>query len=97
MVGNDVAVIGEVLFTDPANAVLGNDLPVEELAHLTDRAQLAVSTGMLEIVDTADAHRALASFLWDCLPATAGEGTMDWTELVLAESHGILQVGRKGL
>ena len=71
MVGNDVAVIGEVLFTDPANAVLGNDLPVEELAHLPVRAQLAVSAGVLGILNAADAHLALMSFLWDCLPAAA--------------------------
>jgi len=93
MVGNDVAVIGELLFTDPANATLCNDLPVEELAHLRVRAQLPVSAGMLRIVDAPDAHLALASFLWDCLPATAGKGAVNWTELVSAESHIILLVG----
>ena len=89
VVGNDVAVIGELLFTDPANSILRNDLPVEELAHLPVGAQLAVSARMLGIIDAPDAHLALAaSFLWDCLPATAGEGAVDWTELVSAESHG---------
>jgi hypothetical protein len=41
VVGHDVVAIGELLFTDPANAVLGNDLPVEELAHFPVRAQFA--------------------------------------------------------
>jgi hypothetical protein len=48
---------------------------------------------VLGILNAPDAHLALASFLWDCLPATAGEGAVNWTELVLAESHIILQVG----
>lgn len=95
VVGNDVVVIGKSLFTDPANAVLGKDLPVEEFAHLPIRAQLPVSAGVLRIVDAPDAQMPLTLFLWDCLPATAGEGVMDWTELVSAESHGILLVGRK--
>jgi hypothetical protein len=51
---------------------------------------------MLGIIDAPDTHLALASFLWDCLPATAGEGAVDWAELVLAESHGILLIDQKG-
>jgi hypothetical protein len=43
---------------------------------------------VMRIVDSADTHLTLTSFPWDCLSATAGEGAVDWTELVLAESHG---------
>jgi hypothetical protein len=45
---------------------------------------------MLRIVDAPNAHLALAPFRWDRLPATAGEGAMDWAELAAAESHGVL-------
>jgi hypothetical protein len=95
VVGDDVAVIGELLPANAADAVLGNDLPIEEFAHLAVGAQLAIAAGMLRIINTADAHLALASFLWNCLPATAGEGAVDWTELISAESHGVLLIGRK--
>lgn len=33
VVGDDVAVVGELFFADAANPVLGNDLPAEQLAH----------------------------------------------------------------
>src|SRR5579863_2406225 len=92
VIGNHIAVIGELLLADTANAVLGNDLPVEQLAHLPVRAQLPVSAWMLRIVNAPDPNLALESFPWDCLPATARKGAMDRTELVLAESHGILLV-----
>jgi len=63
VVGDDIAVIGEVLLADAANAVLGNDLTVEEFAHLPVRSQLALSAGVLRIVNAAEAHLTLASFL----------------------------------
>ena len=97
VVGNDVAVVGELLFANTADAVLRDDLPVEQLAHLPVRPQLPVSARMLRIIDAADTHLELASFLWDCLPATAGDGAVDGAELFWAESHGILLVGRKAI
>jgi hypothetical protein len=50
---------------------------------------------MMRIVDAANAQLALTSLLWDCLPAAAGYGAMDRTELVAAEFHGILLISRK--
>jgi hypothetical protein len=97
VVGDDVGAIGKSLLADTANAVLSNDLSVKQLAHLRVRAQLAVSAGVLRIIDAPDAHLVLTSFLWDCLPAAAGYGAMDWTELVSAESHEVLLVGRKAI
>ncbi len=88
MVGHDVAVVGELLLANAADAVLSYNLAVQQLPHLTVGAQLAISTGVLRIVDAADTHLTLTSFSWDCLSATAGEGAVDRTELVLAESQG---------
>ena len=87
-IGNDVAVIGELLLANAADAVLSRNLAVEKLPHLTVGAQLAITTGVLGIVDAADTHLTLTSFPWDCLSATAGEGAVDRAELVSAESHG---------
>ena len=97
MVGNHIAVVSELLFANAANAVLGNDLPVEQLAHLPIRTQLPVSAWVLRIVDAPDAHLTLTSFLWDCLSAAAGHRAVDWTELVSTESHGILEVDGKAI
>jgi len=63
VVGDDIAVISELLLADAANAVLGNDLTVEEFAHLSVGAQLPVSTGMLGIIDAPDPQLPLAAFL----------------------------------
>src|SRR5579863_1052685 len=90
VIGNHIAVIGELLLADTANAVLGNDLPVEQLAHLPVRAQLPVSAWMLRIVDAPDANLPSTCFLRDCLPATTGEGAVYGTELISTESHEIL-------
>ena len=95
MVGNDVTVVGELLFANTANAVLGNDLPVEQLAYLPVRAQLAVSAWMLGIVDAPNAQLTPAAFFRDCLPAAAGQGAVYGAELVSAESHEILLVSQK--
>jgi len=72
VIGDDVAVFGELLLTDAANAVLSNDLPIEQLAHLPVGAQLAVSARVLEILDAPDTNLALTYFLWDCLSPAAG-------------------------
>ncbi|HEX5425162.1 MAG TPA: hypothetical protein VFW94_16565 [Candidatus Acidoferrales bacterium] len=67
VLGNDVALIGELLFANAADAVLGNDLPVEQLAHFRIRAEFPVASGMMWIVDAADTHLAWAAFFWDYL------------------------------
>jgi len=90
MVGNDVAVIGELLFADPANAILGNDLPVEELSHLPVRAQLAVSAGVLGIVDAPDSDLVRARLLEDGFSATTEAGVMNGTDLGTTEPHNFL-------
>jgi hypothetical protein len=95
VVGNHIAVIGELLLADAADAVLSRNLAIQQLPHLPVGAQLAVSTRMLGIVDAPDTNQALTPFLWDSLPATAGKGVVDWTKLIATESHGILLVGRK--
>jgi len=88
VVRDHVGVVGELLLANTANAVLGHDLPVEQLAHLPVRPQLAVPARVLEIVDAPDTQLALMSFPWNCLPAAARQGAVDRTELVAAESHG---------
>jgi len=72
VVGNDVTVVSELPFANAADAVLGNDLPVEQLAHFRIRAEFPVASGMMWIVDAADTHLVGAAFFWDYLPATAG-------------------------
>ena len=95
VVGNDIAVVGELLLANTTNAVLSRNLAIQQLPHLPVGAQLAVSTRMLGIVDAPGTNQALTPFFWNPLPATAGKGAVDWTKLIATESHGILLVGRK--
>ena len=95
VVGDNVTVVAKLLFANAADTVLSCNLSVPQLSHFTVGAQLAVSAGMLGIVNATNAHLPLASFPWDCLSAAAGEGTVNRTELVSAEPHGILLIGRK--
>jgi hypothetical protein len=96
-VGYHVAVIGELSITECAFAVLGDNLPVEELPHLAVGAKFPVSPGMLRVLDPADAHPALALFSWDLLSSAAEVGAVDRAEFIPAESHGCLLIGFGGL
>ena len=93
VVGYHVAVIGELSITECAFAVLGDNLPVEELPHLAVGAKFPVSPGMLRVLDPADAHPALALFSWDLLSSAAEVGAVDRAKLIPAESHDVLQIG----
>jgi hypothetical protein len=62
VVGNDIAVVRELLFAESAYSVLGNDLPVEEFPHFAIGAEFPVSTRMLRISNSSDAHLALPLF-----------------------------------
>ena len=97
VVGDHVAVIGEMSITECAYAILGDDLPVEELPHLAVGAKFPVSPGMLRVLDPVDSHPTLALCSWDLLSSAADVGTVDRAELIPAESHGCLLIGFGGL
>jgi len=86
--GDDVAIVGELLFANTADAVLGDDLPVEQLPHFPVRAQLSIPAGMLRIVDALHTKLAFASSRPDNLPATAESGSVNGINLVAMEFHG---------
>ena len=93
MVGHHVAVIGEPLLAEGAESILLDDLPVEELPHLTVGPKFPVSPGMMRVFNAPNSHRALAFFFWDCLSAAAGERAVKWAQLIPAESHSGLLIG----
>ena len=71
MVGYDVGIVGELFFADRALAVLGNDFFIQELSHFRIRADLPVSSRVLEIIDSTHSHLALTLLSRDRLPAAA--------------------------
>jgi len=71
VVGNHIRIIGEFFLAKGADALLGEDLPVEELPHFAVGAEFPVSPGMLKVLDPADAHPALVLFSWDLLSSAA--------------------------
>lgn len=83
----DVAVVSEPLLAEWADTLLSDDLPVEELPHLAIGAKFPVSPWMERVVNAADAHLALAPFLWDLLSSAAEVGAVDRAELIATESH----------
>jgi hypothetical protein len=93
VVGHYVAIISERFVTEGALATLGGYLPVEKFSHFAVGAEFPVSPGMMRVFDAPNAHLALALFSWDCLSPTAETGAVDRAELVLMESHGVLQIG----
>jgi hypothetical protein len=92
VIRDDVAVVGEFDATDAALAALRDNLPVEELPHLTVGTEFPVSPGMMQIFNTPNAHLALASFSWDCFSSAAAEGAVDRAQLITTESHGVLLI-----
>lgn len=93
MIGYDVAIVSELLLAESADALLGDDLPIQELPHLAIRSEFPVSPGMLRILDMANTHLAMAFFSGYGLSSAAGEGTVKWAQLITAESHGVPLIG----
>ena len=93
MVRYDIAIVGELSIAKGAFAVLGDDLPVEELPHFTVGSEFPVSSWVMWILNAPNAHLALAFLFRDCLSASAGERTVKWAQLIPVEPHGVLLIG----
>jgi len=73
MVGHNVTIVGEPFLAECAEAILCSDLLVEELPHLTVRAEFPVSPGMMRIFNAPDAHLARPFLSRDRFSAAAEE------------------------
>jgi len=60
--GTNVAVIGELLLAEGADALLGYDPSVKEISHLGIGAKFPVAPRMERVVYATNAHLALAPF-----------------------------------
>jgi hypothetical protein len=89
MVRYDIAIVGELSIAKGAFAVLGDDLPVEELPHFTVGSEFPVSSWVMWILNAPNAHLALPFFSRDCLSSAAEERAVKWAQLITAESHGL--------
>lgn len=87
VVGDEIAVVSELLFANAADSVLSPNLAVEQLAHSQVRAQLSVSPWVLKIVDAVDADLVFSVLSGDALPATAEAGVMNGADLGATEAH----------
>jgi hypothetical protein len=63
MVRHDVAVVGEPLFAEGADAILRRNLSVHQLSHFPVRADLPISSRVLGIVHEADSQLPRSSAL----------------------------------
>ena len=92
VVGHHVTAVRELPITESAFAVLGNDLPVEELPHFAVGAEFPVSPGMMRIFNAPNAHLARPFLSRDCFSAAAEERTVNRAQLITAESHDVLLI-----
>ena len=90
MVRHNVAIVGEPLLAECAEAILGSDLPVEEFPHFAVGTEFPVPPGMMQIFNAANAHLVFPFFSRNRLSAAAGEGVVKRAQLITAESHGVL-------
>ena len=93
MVRYDVAIISERFVAEGAHATLGGNFPVEQFPHFSVRAEFPVSPGVMWIFNAPNAHLALPFLSRDRLSAAAGERTVNWAQLITAESHGVPLIG----
>jgi hypothetical protein len=87
VVGHYVIATGERHLTDGTLAALLDDLAVEQLSHFSIGAELAISPGVVRVVDTLNAEPSDAPSLLERLAATAIEGSMDGTIFLATEFH----------
>jgi hypothetical protein len=92
MVGHNVAIVGEPLLAESAEAILGCDLPVEELPHFTVGPEFPVSPGMMRIFNAPNAHLARSFLSRNRFSAAAEERTVNRAQLITAESHDVLLI-----
>jgi hypothetical protein len=93
VVGNDIAVVGETLPAQSADAILCLNLFVHQLPHLGVRTNLPISARVLRIINAADTHLTPSSFLRDGLASAACKRTVNWAQLGSAQSHKMLLEG----
>jgi hypothetical protein len=87
VIGRDVAVIREDLAANGAPSVLINNLAVKQLPHLGIGTELAEPSGVMRIFDALHAQLFATAFLEGHFPATAREGAVNGTVLVMAKIH----------
>jgi len=84
VVGDDVAVVRERFLAEGAYAILGDDLPVEELPHFAVGTEFPVSPGMMRILNVPNAHLARPFLSRNCFSAAAEERTVNRAQLITA-------------
>jgi hypothetical protein len=90
VVGYDVAVVRELALADCAYSVLFGNFPLRQFAHLGGRPQLPVSPWVVRVFDALHTHLYCCSaFVAGGFPATAITRSVDWTEFIAAEPHGL--------
>ncbi len=87
----DVAAVGKFVAANGTFPSLLDDLPVQQLPHLSWRPEFTVPPRVMRIFDALNTK--LKSAFFPRLLATAAEQrTMDWAEFIPAEFHGIAPV-----
>jgi hypothetical protein len=91
VIRDDVGAVGELSFAKGADAILCRNLLVHQLPHLGVRAKLPIAARVLRIVNAADTDLASSSPTGGGFPSATCKRTVNWAQLISAESHKFLQ------
>ena len=91
VVRHNIGVVGEPSSAKYTDTILRCNLSVHQFPHLGVRADLPITARVLRIIHATDAHLVRSSFLRNGFSSAARKRTMNWTELISAESHKFLQ------
>ena len=87
VVGDNVLAVDKWQVTDSAVSLLRRDFLGEHFPQFCRRAKFPVSSGMIRVVDSLDAH-CQVSGLGCFLPTATDSGVVDGTILVSVKFHG---------
>jgi len=76
MVWDDVRIVGEPFFADPALASVLSNLPIHQSSHLSIGTEFPISPRMMRIVDSLHAELFKPLRFLDGLPTTARKRAM---------------------
>ena len=92
VVWHDVVVLSEFLVTDSTYPVLRDNLAIQQFPHLCGGSEFPISSWVVRILNALDAQPH-PTFLPNLLPTTAEHRSVDRTEFIATEFHGLLLNG----
>ena len=91
VVRDHIVVVRKLFMADGAFPVLLDNFPVQQFPHFRGRSEFPISSRVIRILNALHAHPyyCCLSVPSDRFPATAEQGSMNWTTFIATKSHRI--------